>query len=147
MNDTNILKVVNSSKAILRSYSTYSHAVVGPDNLVYVTGILPIDKTSAIPKLIQGGIEEQLDQVMVYLKAILETAGSCLNNVVKTRLSLKHLSDKNAINENYKKYFNSPYPARLYVQCEETALGSLLQLEAVAVVGDIKKLVVEKINI
>lgn len=53
---------------------------MGPDNLVYVTGTLPIDKTSNIPKLIEGGLEEQFDQVMIYIKAILETAGSSLNN-------------------------------------------------------------------
>ncbi|XP_050539785.1 rutC family protein UK114-like isoform X2 [Daktulosphaira vitifoliae] len=119
------------------------HAVVGPDNLVHVTGLLPIDKTSTVPKIIQGGLEEQFDQVMMYLKAILETAGSSLDNIVKTRLNLKNLNDSKLLNEYYKKYFNAPYPARFYIQCNEIAVGSLLQLEAVAVVGTIKKSIIE----
>lgn len=53
---------------------------MGPDNLVYLTGTLPVDKTSQVPKLIEGGLEEQFDQVMTYVKAILETAGSSLEN-------------------------------------------------------------------
>ncbi len=110
----------------------YSQAVrVGND--VYVSGSGPFDpKTHA---LVAGGIEEQTRQTLENISAILQAAGSCLDDVVKVTVFLKDMNDFNAMNKAYSEYFAENPPARTTVQAELFGKGRLIVMDAVACIS------------
>ena len=80
----------------------YSQAVkVG--NLVFTSGQIPINPASG--NIEAEGIEAQTEQVMKNLKAVLEAAGSCTENAIKTTCFLADMADFAAFNGIYAKYF------------------------------------------
>ena len=106
----------------------YSQAIrVG--ELVFVSGQLalrPGDK-----ELSGGTIEEQTEQVMQNLKAILEEAGSGLDKLVKTTVFLMDLADFAAMNEVYAKHVGEQPPARATIEVSALPSGALVEIEAV----------------
>ena len=106
----------------------YSQAVIS-GGFVFVSGQIPLNpKTS---KLVVGGIAAQTVQVLENLKAILESAGLTLDDVVKTSVFLSDLSDFQAFNSVYSRYFEVNPPARTTVQAELIA-GVLVEIDAIA---------------
>jgi reactive intermediate/imine deaminase len=71
-------------------------------NLVFVSGSTPFDINYDIAK---GDFPAQMHQVMNNLKAILESAGSSLDRVVKVNVFLARIRDFQEMNEIYKTYF------------------------------------------
>lgn len=106
----------------------YSQAIV-VNNTVYTSGQIPIDPITG--KMIEGGIEIQAEQVMNNLKAVLEEAGSCLENVIKTTCFLKNMNDFVAFNEIYGQYFTEK-PARSCVEVAYLPKGALVEVEVIA---------------
>jgi 2-iminobutanoate/2-iminopropanoate deaminase len=84
--------------------------------------------------MVEGGITPQTEQVFANLRAILEESGSSLDNVVKTTVYLQNLDDFAAMNEVYKKYVGDTPPARATVEVARLPSGSLVEIEAIAVV-------------
>ena len=107
----------------------YSQAIrVG--ELVFVSGQLalrPGDK-----ELSGGSIQEQTEQVMQNLKAILEEAGSGLDKLVKTTVFLTDLGDFQGMNEVYAKHVGDRPPARATIEVSALPSGALVEIEAVA---------------
>ena len=68
------------------------------------------------------------------LTAVLEAAGSSLDNVVKTTVFLNDINDFATVNAVYAKYFTKDFPARSAVQVAALPLGALVEIEAVAVI-------------
>src|SRR3989338_1319197 len=90
-------KIVNPPNAP-QPIGPYNQAVI-IGNLVYTSGQIPIDpKTGAI---CPGGITEQTHLVLNNLKAVLEGAGSSLNNIVKATVFLKNMNDFAGMNAVY----------------------------------------------
>jgi 2-iminobutanoate/2-iminopropanoate deaminase len=109
----------------------YSQAVrVG--NLVYTAGQVAIDPASG--KLVGEDALAQAEQVLRNLKAVLEAAGSSLENVVKTTVFLDSMDDYKAVNEVYGRFFTQNPPARSAVEVARLPLGALVEIEAVAVI-------------
>jgi len=79
-------------------------------------------------------VEEQTEQVLANLNAILEAAGSSLDRVVKTTCFLSDLANFGAFNEVYRSHFGSDFPARSTFGVSLPA-GVLVEVEAVATVG------------
>lgn len=77
----------------------HSQAVVA-DRTVYVSGCLGLDKTTM--KLVSGGTTAQAAKALENLEAVLKTADSGLDKVVKTTIFLKDVNDLPAVNEVYK---------------------------------------------
>jgi 2-iminobutanoate/2-iminopropanoate deaminase len=106
----------------------YSQAIrVG--ELVFVSGQLalrPGDK-----ELSGGTIEEQTEQVLQNLKAILEEGGSGLDKLVKTTVFLTDLGDFQGMNEVYAKHVGAAPPARATVEVAALPSGALVEIEAV----------------
>ena len=101
--------------------------VVG--EFVYTSGQIPVDPaTGAIPE----GIAAQAEQSCKNVGAILEAAGSSLEQVFKTTCFLADMGDFAAFNEVYAKYFTSK-PARSCVAVRELPKGVLCEIEAIAV--------------
>ena len=59
----------------------YSQAIV-TGNLVFTSGQIPLDPATG--EVVAGAIEEQTKRICENLKAVLESAGTSLQNVVKT---------------------------------------------------------------
>jgi len=86
----------------------YSQAIVS-NGMVYTSGQIAIDPTTNTVEA--KTIEEQTEQVMKNLGAVLETAGSSFEKAVKTTCFLADMNDFAAFNEIYGRYFTS-LPAR-----------------------------------
>lgn len=101
--------------------------VVG--NLVFTSGQIPLNpETGALEG---NNITEQTHRVCKNLKAVLEEAGSSLQNVVKTICFLSEMADFAEFNAVYAKYFTGK-PARSCVAVKELPKGALVEVEAVA---------------
>ncbi len=103
------------------------------DQLVFVSGQLAIDPETN--EMLGGGIEEQTEQVMKNLRAILEEAGSSPKQLLKTTIYLADLGDFAAMNEVYASYFTAPYPARSTVQVVKLPKDVRVEIDVIAVLG------------
>ncbi len=109
----------------------YSQAIK-VNGFVFVSGQLalkPGDK-----ELSGGDIGAQTEQVFANLRAILEEAGSSLDNLVKTTVFLQNLDDFAGMNEVYAKHVGATPPARSTVEVAKLPSGALVEIEAVALV-------------
>ena len=109
----------------------YSQAIRA-GGLVFVSGQLslrPGDK-----ELTGGDIGAQTEQVFANLRAILEEAGTSLDNLVKTTVFLQNLDDFAGMNEVYAKHVGDRPPARSTVEVAKLPSGALVEIEAIAVV-------------
>ena len=107
----------------------YSQAVKA-GGFVFVSGQLslrPGDK-----ELTGDDVATQTEQVFANLRAILEEAGTSLDNLVKTSVFLQDLGDFAAMNEVYAKYFREEFPARSTVQVARLPKDALVEIEVVA---------------
>ena len=83
--------------------------------------------------IVSGGIEEQTEQVIKNLSAVLDAAGSSLTNVVKTTCFLKNINDFTAFNNIYARYFTNN-PARSCVEVAALPKDALVEIEVIAVI-------------
>lgn len=106
----------------------YSQAVV-VNGLVYTSGQIALDPVSG--ELVGNTIEEQTEQVMKNLTAILEAAGSKPEKTVKTLCFLTDINDFAAFNEVYARYFTEK-PARSCVAVKELPKEAICEVEVIA---------------
>ena len=86
----------------------------------------------------KGDVQAEAKQALTNMGEILKAVGASYNNVVKTTVLLADINDFVAVNEVYKTFFTSKYPARAAYQVAALPKGALVEIEAVAVVGPIK---------
>jgi len=84
--------------------------------------------------MVQDDIELQTTQVMQNLKAVLEAAGSSLQNVVKTTIFLANMDDFAKVNAIYEKWFEGHKPARSTVAVKTLPKNALVEIECIALV-------------
>lgn len=106
----------------------YSQAIIS-NGMVYTSGQIAIDPTTNTIKAVT--IQEQTEQIMKNLAAVLETAGSSFEKAVKTTCFLADMNDFAAFNEIYGKYFTS-LPARSCVAVKTLPKGVLAEVEVIA---------------
>ena len=106
----------------------YSQAVV-INGMVYTSGQIALDPATG--ELVGETIEEQTEQVMKNLQAILEAAGTKPEKVVKTLCFLTDINDFAAFNEVYAKYFTEK-PARSCVGIQALPKGAICEIEVIA---------------
>ena len=109
----------------------YSQAIIH-NGLIYVAGQLPIDPATGEKKL--GSIEEQAEQVLANIRAILEAAGSNLNRVLKTTVYVSDIELWGKVNEIYARTFGEHRPARAVVPIKELHYGFKIEIEAIAAI-------------
>ena len=107
----------------------YNQAIRVGD-LVFVAGQLGIALETGA--LVGPGVAEQTQQIMKNLGAILDEAGSGLDQLVKTTVFLMDLGDFAAMNEVYARHVGDRPPARSTVQISGLPSGALVEIEAVA---------------
>jgi 2-iminobutanoate/2-iminopropanoate deaminase len=107
----------------------YSQAIKA-GGLVFVAGQVSLKPGD---KEISGEtIQEQTEQVLVNLRAILEAAGTSLDRLVKTTVFLQNLDDFQGMNEVYAQHVGELPPARSTVEVAKLPSGALVEIEAVA---------------
>lgn len=113
-------------------------AAIGPysqgtiiGGLLFTSGQLPINPlTGEVP----ATIEEQSIQVLDNLKAIVEAAGSTMQDVAKCTVYLQNFDDFSAMNQIYATYFPNNPPARACVEVSKMAKNALVEIDAIALV-------------
>ncbi|HET6207529.1 MAG TPA: RidA family protein [Terracidiphilus sp.] len=120
--------------------TVHAPAAIGPysqairlGNLVFTAGQIALDP--ATQQMVAGGISEQTTRVLENLKAILESAGSSLAQVVKATVFLKNFDDFSKMNEVYGKYLapeGALAPARSTVEVSRLPKDALVEIELVA---------------
>lgn len=116
----------NAPKAI----GPYSQATVA-NGFIYTAGQIALDP--ATTEVVAGGVPEQTDRVMQNLAAVLASAGSSLQKVVKTTVFLVDMGDFAAMNEVYARHFGEHRPARSTVAVAGLPRGVRVEIEVVAV--------------
>ena len=106
----------------------YSQAVKA-GGLVFTSGQIALDPATGA--VVQGGIREQTARICENLKAVLEAAGTTLDNAVKTTCFLADMNDFAAFNEVYEQYFTKK-PARSCVAVKALPKNGLAEVEVVA---------------
>uniref|UniRef100_A0A146NGZ3 2-iminobutanoate/2-iminopropanoate deaminase n=1 Tax=Fundulus heteroclitus TaxID=8078 RepID=A0A146NGZ3_FUNHE len=124
-------KIVFTSSAPA-AIGPYSQAVV-VDRTVYVSGQIGMDVASG--QLVDGGVQAQTKQALSNMGEILRAAGCDYSNVVKTTVLLKDINDFNSVNDVYKTFFSTNFPARAAYQVAALPRGALVEIEAIAVLG------------
>jgi 2-iminobutanoate/2-iminopropanoate deaminase len=107
----------------------YSQAI-NAGNFIFVSGQIPL---KADGTLAGNDIISQTTQSILNIKAILESAGLGLQNVVKTTVLMTDLSDFGRMNEVYAQYFAESKPARAAYQVVRLPKDVLIEIEAIAV--------------
>lgn len=111
---------------------TYSQAIkVG--NTVYLSGQIPLNPTTM--QLVSDDFEAQTRQVFENLKAVAEAAGGVLQDIVKLNIYLTDLANFAKVNEVMASYFKEPYPARAAVGINALPKDSLVEMDAVLILG------------
>ena len=107
----------------------YSQAIRTGD-LVFVAGQLPVSPESG--DVVGGSIQEQTEQVFRNLGAILDAAGSGLDQLVKTTVFLTDLGEFAAMNEVYARHVGDCPPARSTIEVSKLPSGARIEIEAIA---------------
>ena len=129
-------------------------AAVGPysqaikfGNTLYTAGQVPIDPATgkvadcdlssqidpATGKVSECSISTQAKQCLKNLEGVITSAGFAMTDVVKVTVFITDMADFPLVNEEYKKFFQEPYPARSCVGVASLPLGVRVEMEAIAV--------------
>lgn len=124
-------KIINTDKAP-SALGPYSQAVKAGD-FIYVSGQIPIDPSTG--EFAGNDIKTQTKQSLENIKAILESAGVTLENVVKTNVFLSDMNNFTPMNEVYGTYFKTECPARAAVEVARLPKDAMVEIEAIAYLG------------
>jgi 2-iminobutanoate/2-iminopropanoate deaminase len=110
----------------------YSQAVVS-GNLIFVSGQIPLDPVTG--NLIEEkDIKSQTRRVLLNMQGILEGAGVSLENVVRTTVYLKNMSDFADFNSVYAEFFSNDPPARATVEVARLPRDVGIEIDCIAMV-------------
>lgn len=109
----------------------YSQATIY-NGLVFVAGQLSIDAATGEKKL--GPIEEQTEQALNNVHAILKAAGSDWDRVLKMTVFVADINLWDAVNKVYSRILGENRPARAIIPCGQLHYGFLIEVEAIAAV-------------
>jgi len=120
-----IINTPNAPAAI----GPYSQAVE-VNGTLYISGQIPINP--AVAKIEATDITGQTEQVFANINAVLTEAGYSFADVVKSTVFIADIADFGAMNEVYKKYYQTECPARSAFAVKALPLGALVEIETIA---------------
>ena len=127
----NPIRHVNDVPGYPAPHSPYSHAVVA-NGFVFVSGQIAVRPGGGPMDLAGDTIAEQTRQALRNVKAILESAGSSMERVVKVTVLLARPELAKEMNEAYAEFFPGPKPARAIAKLGVEIPGVLVSIEAIA---------------
>ena len=107
----------------------YSQAVWAGD-VLFCSGQMPLDPATG--EVVGTNVSEQVHQALANVRALLEAAGLCLDNIVKVTAFLKDLDQFQAFNEAYADVFQAPFPARSAIEAARLPRDVLVEIEVIA---------------
>lgn len=113
----------NAPKAI----GPYSQAIRAGD-FIYISGQIGVNPENGE---VADGIENQTNQVMKNIQAILKEAGTDFSKVIKFTIYLASMDDFETVNEIYGSYLQKPYPARATIEVSKLPKDVLVEIDAV----------------
>lgn len=122
-------KIVISTQNAPAPVGAYNQAIV-TGNLIFVSGQIPLDPATG--ELIEGDFKARCKRVLDNVAAIVESAGSSKDKIVKTTVFLTDLSKFAEVNETYAEFFKSDPPARAAVEVSKLPLGVDIEIECIA---------------
>jgi 2-iminobutanoate/2-iminopropanoate deaminase len=121
---------LNSPAAVARD-RPFSEAVRAGDFLILAGQLGDDPATGAV---VPGGIVPEARQTLRHIKAVLESNGATLADVVKCTVFMADIAEWGAFNNVYREFFTKPYPARSALGANGLALGARVELECMAYV-------------
>jgi 2-iminobutanoate/2-iminopropanoate deaminase len=112
-----------------KAIGPYSQAIKA-NGLIFLSGQIPLDPSTQ--QLISGDVAAQTERVLQNLAGVLKAAGSSLQQVVKTTVFLKNMSEFAAMNEVYGRYFTEAPPARSTVEVARLPKDVLVEIDVIA---------------
>ena len=122
------MKNVISTDKAPAAIGPYSQAIE-VNGMVFTSGQIPVNQATGE---IAATVEEQAEQALKNVAAVLAAAGTGMENVIKTTVFIKEMNDFAKINEIYAKYFTGAYPARSCVEVARLPKDVLIEVEAIA---------------
>ena len=122
-----IYKVIDTKNAPAAIGAYSQGAIVG--GVYYFSGQIGMDPKDGSVAI---GFDAQLAQILRNIDGVLESQGLTRDNVFKTTIFMKDLSDFSKVNEEYEKYFTKPFPARSCVEVSRLPKDTLIEIEVMA---------------
>jgi 2-iminobutanoate/2-iminopropanoate deaminase len=82
--------------------------------------------------MVEGSVEEKMEQIMQNISAILDAAGAKLDDIVKVVIYVTDMAQMPKLNEVYPTYFSKPFPVREAVCVQALPLGATIEISVVA---------------
>ena len=123
------MKTIISTPKAPAAIGPYSQAVL-VNGMLFTSGVIPIDPETNT--LVEGDVTVQARQAIGNLKNLIEASGSSMDKVVKTTVFIKDMNDFGKINDIYKDFFTSDFPARSCVEVARLPKDVLIEIEAIA---------------
>merc|ERR1711981_6648 len=128
-------RVIIATKKAPDAIGPYNQAVQ-VDSTLYISG--QIGFIPSTMQIVEGGAAAEAKQALTNMGHILNAANCTFNNVVKTTVLMADMKDYPAVNEVYAQFFTKEAaPARAAYQAAALPKGAKVEIEAVAIVGDI----------
>ncbi|CAG7824760.1 unnamed protein product [Allacma fusca] len=127
-----IIRRIIRSPQVVAPLAPYSQGVV-VNNVLYLSGQIGMN----LEQEVLEGIENQTRQALTNIGHVLTAAGATYNNVVKVTVLLDDIKNFDVMNKVYSEFFTQNLPARAAYQVAKLPKNALIEIEAVAVVGEI----------
>ena len=121
-------KTIHTDKAPAAIGPYVQGKIVG--NLLFASGQVPLSPETG--EIVGETIQEQTQQVLKNIAAILEEAGTDFDHVVKTTCFLSDMNDFVRMNEIYATYFTENQPARSAVEVAKLPKDAKIEIEVIA---------------
>jgi len=121
-------KIILTSKAPA-PIGPYSQAI-DTGSFIFISGQIPLDAKTG--NIVGSTIEEQAEQALKNLTAILESQSMSAQNLVKTTVFIKSMADFPVFNSIYEKALNGHKPARSVVEVSCLPKNVMVEIEAIA---------------
>ncbi|MCP1225667.1 RidA family protein [Sebaldella sp. S0638] len=131
MSNYNAVLARNTEKAPQSSLHSQTVAFSHYNNF---SAQLPIDPKTG--ELVAGGIKDQAEQCFKNIKAIIDSIGHVMDDIVRITIFVKNIKDVDAVNEVYKTYYSSYLPTQTIVAVDALPMNALVQVEALVTNGE-----------
>jgi 2-iminobutanoate/2-iminopropanoate deaminase len=126
------MRKIIATESAPKAIGPYSQAVIS-NGFAFLSGQIPLDPATG--QLIDGDIAVQTVRVLENLKAVLQACGSSLEQVVKTTVYLKDMSEFAQMNDVYARYFPEKPPARATVEAARLPRDVRVEIDCIASVS------------
>lgn len=104
------------------------------NGIVYVSGQLPMSLDTREP--FTGSIEEQTELALRNVEAVLNAAGSDLQQVLQLTIYVSDIELWGGVNDAYARVMGDHRPARAIVPVKDLHFGTKIEIQAIAAVSN-----------